>query len=267
MHRKPAVAGSFYPAAPAELSREISGYLDKNAVARRAVAVLVPHAGTIYSGPCAGRTYAHVAIPDLAVVLCPNHTGRGKPLALMDEGAWETPLGSVAIDSTLARRILACDPALEIDEIAHQREHALEVQLPFLQTLRPSIRIVPICVGTRSPAALIALGDALASSIREAGEPVLIVISSDMSHYIPLEEARARDALAISRMEKLDAEGLQEVVEREGISMCGYCPAVAGIRAASHLGATEGQLVAYTSSGDRTGSYEEIVAYAGMVFH
>ena len=94
----------------------------------------------------------------------------------------------------------------------------------------------------------------------------MIVISSDMSHYVPIEEAHARDALAISRMENLDAEGLHAVVEREDISMCGYCPAVAGIRAARALGAVSGRLVAYTSSGDRTGDFSEVVAYAGMVF-
>ena len=267
MRRKPAVAGTFYPADAAILGREVRACLGEARGAKPAVAVLAPHAGYIYSGPCAGATYREVEVPDRAIILCPNHTGLGRPLAVMDEGEWETPLGDVPIDSDLARRLLEIDPALTVDALAHQREHALEVQLPFLRINRPALRIVPICVGTNRLRELLALGDAIADVVRGAGGPVLIVISSDMSHYIPFEEARAQDAHAIEKMEKLDAEGLHGVVQRNRISMCGYCPAVAGIRAARALGAERGRLVAYTSSGDRTGDYREVVAYAGMVFH
>jgi predicted class III extradiol MEMO1 family dioxygenase len=262
-----------------------------------------------------------VIVPDRAIVLCPNHTGLGRPLAVMAEGEWETPIGPVPIDRSLARRLLDLDPELADDALAHSREHALEVQLPFLRILSPALRIVPICVGTSRLASLLALGDAIAAAVRETagggigaaaqdatavGEPlatdlaeemivgsspmpearcattdagatephgqrrrdqILVVISSDMSHYIPFEEARELDAMAIERMEELDAEGLHSVVEREEISMCGAMPAVAGLRAARALGASRGRLVAYTSSGDRTGDYREVVAYAGMVFH
>jgi hypothetical protein len=267
MDRKPAVAGSFYPANPDQLERDVRACLGESRGDEEAIAVLAPHAGYVYSGPCAGATYSRIRVPDVAIVLCPNHTGLGEPLAILDEGAWETPLGPVPVDGALARRLLDLDPELARDARAHQREHALEVQLPFLRTLRPSIRLVPLCVGTHRRGSLLALGDAIAEAVRSAGEPVLIVISSDMSHYIPLARARLLDRMAIERMEAIDAEGLQEVVEREGISMCGYCPAVAGLRAAARLGAKAGRLVAYTSSGDRTGDYDEVVAYAGMVFH
>jgi hypothetical protein len=126
---------------------------------------------------------------------------------------------------------------------------------------------VPICVGAHRLRDLLGLGDALAEAIRTAGEEVLIVISSDMSHYIPFDEARVLDAKAIKMMESLDAEGLHATVEREEITMCGYCPAVVGLRAARLLGARSGRLVAYTSSGDRTGDYNSVVAYAGLTFH
>lgn len=267
MHRFPAVAGSFYPADAPTLAREVRAFLGDKRSTARAVAVLAPHAGYVYSGPCAGRAYGEIDVPELAIILCPNHTGLGKPLALMDEGEWETPLGPVRIETALARQLLALDSDLSVDPLAHLREHALEVQLPFLQVLRPSIRFVPVCVGTNNRKALLGLGDAIAEAVRDTEDDVLIVISSDMSHYIPFEEARARDTLAIERMEKLDAEGLLGVVRREAISMCGYCPAVAGIRAARVLGAAKGRLVAYTSSGDRTGDYHEVVAYASMVFN
>ena len=185
----------------------------------------------------------------------------------MDEGEWETPLGRVRIDARLGGRLRELDADLSEDALAHAREHSLEVQIPFLQVLRPDVRIVPISVGTRKLGVLLGLGDALAKAIGSAGEEVLIVISSDMSHYIPFEKARARDALAIEEMERIDSKGLHEIVEREDISMCGYCPAVAGLRAARSLGARRGTLIGYTSSGDRTGDYSSVVAYAGLIFN
>jgi MEMO1 family protein len=267
MIRKPAVAGSFYPSNPTALRQEVLACLGTECRAEGATALLAPHAGYIYSGPCAGRTYAEVTVPGLVVVLGPNHTGMGQPLAVMDEGEWETPLGRVPIEGALAHRLQALDPSLVTDPLAHLREHSLEVQLPFLLALRPAFRMVPICVGTHRLRDLLSLGDALAEAIRSAGEEVLIVISSDMSHYIPFDVARKLDALAIERMREVDAEGLHAVVEREMISMCGYCPAVVGLRAARSLGASSGRLVAYTSSGERTGDYDSVVAYAGLTFH
>ena len=269
MRRKPAVAGSFYPAWPDALRREVEAYLGPEAsgAGEPAFAVLAPHAGYMYSGPCAGATYAKAHVPARVVVLGPNHTGLGAPLAIMDSGTWETPFGDVPIDTSLARAIERLDARLRVDALAHAREHSLEVQIPFLLRRQPELSLVPICVGTHRLADLVELGDALAEAIRGAGDDVLIVISSDMSHYIPFEEARARDARAITKMEALDPEGLHEVVEREGISMCGYCPAVVGLRAARGLGATTGSLVSYTSSGDRSGDYDSVVAYAGLVFH
>ncbi len=267
MNRKPAVAGTFYPANPETLRREVLACLGAERGDEEAVALLAPHAGYIYSGECAGRTYAQVRVPGLVVALGPNHTGFGRPLAIMEEGTWETPLGPVPLDGPLARRLRELDPAIEADPIAHAREHSLEVQLPFLLALRPDVRVVPICVGTDRLSELLALGDAVAEAVRGAGERVLIVVSSDMSHYIPFDLARALDAKAIAKLEALDAEGLHRTIEREGITMCGYCPAVAGLRAARALGAGSGRLVAYTSSGDRTGDYASVVAYAGLTFH
>lgn len=266
MRRKPAVAGTFYPASAGVLRREVEAYLGPVRGEDRARAILVPHAGYIYSGPCAGATYGAVLVPQRAIVLGPNHTGRGAPLALSPASEWDTPLGPVSLDAPLARRLLELDPQLSPDEEAHRREHSIEVQVPFLRERRPDVRIVPVCVGTRRLPDLLRLGDAVAEAVREAGEDVLVVISSDMSHYLPAEEARVRDAPAIARMEALDPEGLHAVCEENDISMCGYCPAVAGLQAARRLGATSGRLVAYTHSGDRTGDMESVVAYAGLVF-
>lgn len=266
MVRRPAVAGAFYPDDPATLRREVEALIGSERGSQRAVAILVPHAGYIYSGACAGRTYSETEIPDRVILIGPNHTGAGSPLAIMERGAWLTPLGEASIDEEIADALLARGAGLASDARAHAREHALEVQIPFLQVIRPGVRFAPIAVGTRRLEELLALGAAIAEVVRASAEPVLIVISSDMSHYIPLERARIEDRPALQAMEAVDPERLHAEVESRGISMCGYCPAVAGLAAARSLGARAGRLVAYTSSADASGDEASVVAYAGMTF-
>ncbi len=266
MLRRPAVAGHFYPADPETLRRD----LREMTGGRRppadpgGIAVMVPHAGYIYSGRVAAATYTAVRLPGRAVILCPNHTGDGEPIAVMDDGAWESPLGPVPIDAPLAAAILSRCPEASVDESAHRREHALEVQIPFLQYLLGDLRFVPICVGTLRLPVLLGLGQAVAEAIRDGGGEALVVMSSDMSHYVPVAEAEAKDRKAIDRVLALDPEGLHHVVLEEGISMCGVAPAVAGLEAARRLGAREARLIAYATSGDRSGDYRSVVGYAGV---
>lgn len=229
--------------------------------------VLVPHAGYVYSGPCAGAVYATVDVPERVVILGPNHTGLGAPLAIHSRGEWETPLGRVPVDESLAGSLLQECPDLEKDSAAHEREHSLEVQLPFLQVIRPGFRMVPVCVGTHDVGRLVRLGEALARVIGREPDRILIVISSDMSHYIPADEASRLDRMAIDRIEAVEPEALHEVVQREGITMCGIAPAVAGLAACRALGAGTGALVCYTCSGERTGDFDSVVAYAGLTIH
>ncbi len=267
MIREPAVSGQFYPADPRVLRREVERYLEREVsspAAEPALALVVPHAGYIYSGRAAGVTYAAVDLPRLLIILCPNHTGEGAPVAVMPAGEWRTPLGSAAIDEPLARRLLKlCDPA-EPDDRAHRREHALEVQLPFLQVKLPGFRFVPICVGTDRLSVLRELADGLFRSMEGWPEPVGIVVSTDMSHYIPAEAAREKDTMAIQKMVALDPEGLHQVVREEKISMCGFAPAVAGLMAARMAGARRGRLLVYTNSGETSGDYASVVGYAGL---
>jgi hypothetical protein len=267
MVRRPAVAGRFYPADPRELRHQLDELTAGPAPAAepRAIAVVVPHAGYIYSGRIAARTYASVRLPGRAVVLGPNHTGEGEAIAVMTEGSWETPLGDAPIDAPLARALLAACGAVREDDRAHRREHSLEVQIPFLQHLAEAARFVPVCVGTLHLPTLLDLGRAVAETVRGAGGDVLLVISSDMSHYVPAEEAEARDRMAIACMERVDPESLHRVVVAESISMCGVAPAVAGLEAARHLGARRGRLVVYGHSGERTGDHRSVVGYAGLV--
>jgi hypothetical protein len=189
----------------------------------------------------------------------------GVPLSIMTAGAWETPLGDVPIDSTLAASLIQRFPALQEDSAAHRAEHAVEVELPFLQLRQPQLRFVPIALGTAQLAPLEQLGMAIADVITAHAEPVLIVASSDMNHYESDAVTRVKDHQAIERILVLDARGLYDVVTQQQISMCGFGPAVAMLTAARKLGAKSAELVRYATSGDVSGDRERVVGYAGVV--
>jgi MEMO1 family protein len=267
--RHPAVAGRFYPGDADDLRAEAHEYLSRSenssSIPVRAIGCIAPHAGYMYSGHIAGAVFARIEIPQRCVVICPNHTGMGRPLAIMGEGAWETPLGEVAIDCELADELKQSFPALQEDSAAHRAEHAAEVELPFLQLRRPDVRFVPIAVGTGHFEALEQLGMALAEVISASSEPVLIVASSDMNHYESDAITRAKDHQAIERILTLDPHGLYDVVKQQAISMCGYGPAVAMLTAARSLGAKSAELVKYATSGDVSGDRNMVVGYAGIV--
>lgn len=262
--RRPAVAGRFYPGDPETLRRDIQQYVSVTGNKIHAVGCVAPHAGYMYSGHVAGAVYARLQLPKRYIILCPNHTGVGEPLAMMTEGAWRTPLGDVAIDTALAEALLARFPLLAEDEIAHRAEHALEVQLPFLQAVAGDFQFVPITVGTSRFDALSALGVAMAQVIESAAERVLIVASSDMNHYEPDAATRVKDKKAIDKVLSLDPKGLYDTVQKEQISMCGYGPAVAMLTAAKRLGAKSAQLVKYATSGEVSGDMDNVVGYAGI---
>lgn len=267
--RHPAVAGRFYPGDPDDLRTEARGYLSQARYATqvpiRALGCIAPHAGYVYSGHVAGAVFARVEVPQRCIVLCPNHTGMGRALAMMSEGAWETPLGEVPIDTELAGALKTRFPALHEDSAAHRAEHAAEVELPFLLLRQPDLRFVPIAVGTGQFEALDQLGKALADVIAAEHDPVLIVASSDMNHYESDTVTRAKDHQAIERILTLDPRGLFDVVTQQDISMCGFGPAVAMLTAARQLGATSAELVKYATSGDISGDRDLVVGYAGVV--
>jgi AmmeMemoRadiSam system protein B len=263
--RRPAVAGRFYPAQPDVLLHDIQSYLTAAAAKVRAFGCVVPHAGYMYSGHVAGAVYAHLELPRRFIILCPNHTGMGKPIAVMTRGSWDTPLGQVEVDEPLAAELLASCRLASEDADAHRAEHALEVQLPFLQAIRSKFTFVPITVGVGSFEPLHALGEALAKIIGKANEPVLIIASSDMNHYESDAITRVKDAKAIDRILGLDPRGLFDVIMHEDISMCGYGPTVAMLTAGKILGATSAELVKYATSGDISGDRNMVVGYAGVV--
>ncbi len=263
--RMPAVAGRFYPSRRDELLRDISNYSTTSEPALAAIGCVAPHAGYMYSGHVAGAVYARLEIPQRCVVLCPNHTGAGHPLAVMTRAAWRTPLGDVAADTELGADLLKRFPMLQEDAAAHRSEHAIEVQLPFLQARQAELRFLPIAVGTSDFDALAGLGEALAAAIAAAGDKVLIIASSDMNHYESDAITRVKDHKAIERVLALDPRGLWDVVMSQNISMCGFGPTVAMLTAAKRLGAKTATLVKYATSGDVSGHLDQVVGYAGIV--
>jgi len=268
MLRLPAVAGQFYPANPRELSHLIRHFTATETTVEkvRAPACMVPHAGYVYSGGVAGAVFSRLILPRKIIVLGVRHSPPGADLAILSKGAWRTPLGDAPLDEQFAHKICEACPSLREDSVAHSREHSLEVEIPFLQTLQPEFAFVPIAVGTLRFAELEELGKGLARVLRESQEEILIVTSSDMNHYEDDETTRQKDAKAIERLKALDARGLYDVCRREGISMCGLGPAVATLTAMKELGVTHGEVVRYATSGDVSGDRNAVVGYAGMIF-
>jgi MEMO1 family protein len=285
MLRSPAVAGHFYKASPEALKKQVEGFIISGAIKRQAIGIVVPHAGLIYSGSVAGAVYSSIEIPDTIILIGPNHTGLGAAVSLMAKGSWETPLGTVEIDEALAAYILSQSTRIHEDSLAHLREHSLEVQLPFIQYFKKKFKIVPIqMLDTRLETCLEVgrtVGAAIAEyGIRNTGKKtelrtpipenqaaldVLIVASSDMSHYEPADRAKAKDSKAIHSILSLDPEGLYHIVRDYEITMCGYGPTVAMLAAAKILGATNAELIKYSNSGETSGDYDKVVGYAGIV--
>lgn len=267
--REPAVAGRFYPADPRALDAAVRAHLASGiSIEERALAVIAPHAGYMYSGAIAGLTYSRVRIPDRVIVLCPNHTGRGARKSISSASAWRLPGYSVPVDTEL-RELLVSRTGLLPDGDAHEYEHAIEVQLPFLRAKNPGVAIVAICLGGLALDECHELGQSIASVVHALHPKnparVLVVASSDMSHYLPEDVARTLDWLALDRVLALDPDGLFRVVRERNISMCGYLPVTTALVAARELGGTKAELLRYGNSGEVSGDSDRVVGYAGVV--
>lgn len=277
--RRPAYAGTFYEGTTQSLKAQIEQCFTnelgprtipkvREGQLKNTVGLICPHAGYMYSGPVAAHGYYHLASdgkPDLVVIFGPNHTGSGSGLAVMRDGAWQTPLGEVEIDSETADNIMRESRLIDVDDVAHQREHSIEVQLPFLQYLYgSSFRFVPICFLMQDLESCREIGVAVAKAAR--GKNALVIASTDMTHYEPQKTAERKDQKVIDAALKLDEKMLYSTVEGLQVSMCGYGPAVAAITAVKELGARKGRLLCYKTSGDVTGDQSTVVGYASMIF-
>ena len=265
MKRAPAVAGQFYHGSASNLTSQVEQCIDKNAKREKVIGIVSPHAGLIYSGPVAGAVFSSVDFPHTFILMGPNHTGLGAPVSLMESGQWEIPTGTFQIDEPIAYKIAMNVPIVTKDSRAHMFEHSLEVQLPFIAYFSKQVKIVPIAILSATLEECKALGEGIAKAVSTAGYPVVLVASSDMSHYVSESVARKKDEKAISRILAIDPAGLYETVVTERISMCGYLPVTTMLYAAKALGAKSAKLIKYATSGDVSGDYDAVVGYAGIV--
>jgi len=276
--RNPAVAGSFYPGDREDLSGLIRNcyshpigperFPPEKEREAKYLACVSPHAGFEYSGPVAAHTYLHVSSfgrPDLIVIVGPNHHGVGGGVSTFKEGAWETPLGKMNIDSTAASELVKVSGIVDFNEESHRREHSIEVQLPFLQSLYgDSVPFLPISLLFQDMETATTLGRSIAQIA--SGRRAILVASSDLTHYEPYDAARKKDAALLEQVAKMDVPGFYRTLEGDNVTACGYGAIATVITAAGLLGLGKGELLKYASSGDTGGDKTQVVGYGSLRF-
>ncbi len=265
MIRQPVVAGTFYPSDAVTLRAQIEGFVDKGCKKEKALGIVAPHAGYMYSGKVAGAVYSHSIIPETALILAPNHSGYGPPCSIWPDGSWRTPLGDVPIDVELVQELVSECDLLEKDKDAHKAEHAAEVMVPFLQYFNPRIKLAVIVISSGNLNELKTIGTSISSALRRLRPDALVVASSDMTHYESQQSANKKDKMAIDEILALNEDGLYGKVLGMNISMCGIFPAISMLVCSKGRGAKAGELVLYKTSGDTTGDYDQVVGYAGII--
>jgi len=277
--RDPAVAGQFYESNKNDLIKRLEwcfkhplgpGRLPKERGEGfgSIISAQVPHAGYIYSGPAAAHVYYALAqqeAPDTVIILGPNHTGLGMPISLYAKGSWRTPLGTLDVDEELSSLLLQSE-IIQEDYLAHSGEHSIEVQLPFLQYIYGSdIKIVPITMMDQRYETAKKVAEAIIHAINDSGKRVVVLASSDMTHYEPHNSAREKDLEALQLIENLEIERLYNYVVIENLTMCGYGPVMVAMAVARYFGGT-GLVLKYYTSGDIIGDKSWVVGYASVIF-
>jgi AmmeMemoRadiSam system protein B len=265
MIRQPAVANQFYPGDEPSLNRELSGRIKEGQKKEKVVAVISPHAGYMYSGGVAGAVFSVAEIPKDIIVMGPNHHGLGSPYAVMAQGTWQMPGGEVPINEKLAALLMEESRYLKADPQAHVHEHSIEVQLPFAQYVMPGVCLVPLVLGRADYGICEEIGAAIARALKRYGKPVVLIASTDMTHYESQQSAKQKDQLAIDRITAMDPAGLLDTVTVNNITMCGVVPTTITLIAAKEMGATRARLIRYATSGDVSGDYSYVVGYAGFI--
>ncbi len=277
--RRPAVAGYFYPRNPDELINYIFTLFKKGPgepkpvikSERNIIGIVSPHAGYMYSGWIAVYGYYHVAadgLPKNIILIGPNHTGLGTAISVYPGDYWETPLGIVQVDVDLGKGIAEYHDLISLDEDAHINEHSLEVQIPFIQFLYRGFdleyKILPITMMLQNIEAVKILGEAIYQYIKDSFNNYLIIASTDFTHYEPAESARRKDKYVIDAILNCDPEALINNVYMHDVSMCGYGPVATLLYVGKLLGRCNVSLLKYGNSGDITGDYSSVVAYASF---
>ena len=276
--RQPAVAGSFYTGDSKSLNIQIKNcFLHKIGPGEiplvnprrenNIVGLISPHAGYMYSGPVAAHGFYKIALngtPDTIIILSPNHRGFGEDISIMVEGKWKTPLGELEIDTDIAENILKNSKTIKIDNKAHQSEHSIEVQLPFIQYIfGRDIKFVPICMTRQDINTDIEIAQSICSSVIDKN--ILIIASSDFTHYETQERAGNVDKHAINAILEYNPRKLYDMIYNQNLTMCGPGPITVMLSACETLGAKKAELVKYLTSGDITGMHDQVVGYASII--
>ena len=266
--RRPAVAGSWYPADPVALAREVDRYLAGagDPPAGDPIAIIAPHAGLMYSGPIAAYAYNPLRGRDIdvAVLVGPSHYVGFEGVAIYERGAFETPFGPIPIAEHCADAIAMGSRQIQPHPTAHVREHSLEMQLPFLKRVLPDAEIVPLVMGHQRRETAYALGDAIAAAVK--GRKAVLIASTDLSHYQNAATAAKLDGKVMQQVLRFDADALMSLLETFPEHACGGGPTVAVMRAAKLLGATDARVLKYGDSGDVSGDKDAVVGYLAAAF-
>jgi MEMO1 family protein len=273
--RTPAVAGMFYPNEKKELKKVIKecflhnfgpGKTPPSNIKKKIFGVICPHAGYVYSGPIACNSFYEISsdLPNLFIIIGPNHWGIGSSVATMIDTKWETPLGEVEVDSEITEEISKLTDVIEIDNFSHSREHSLEVQIPMLQEIAANFKIVPIALINQSKEIAIKVGTAVAKIAQK--NKVMIIGSSDFTHYESNEFAHKQDSALIEPILELDVDRFYDVLHKKDISACGYGAIASTMIACKEIGATKGELLKYATSGDISGDKSSVVGYGSIIF-
>ena len=263
---QPTVAGYFYPSDSETLREEVARLTPAAMERIVATGVIVPHGLYRYAGAIMGETFGRVQIPRRCIVLGSNHTGCGKTWSVLTHGAFQTPLGDVEIDGELAEALRRACPLVMEDEIAHKREHAIEVLLPFLQRLRPDgLTVMPLVINSRQPEEMAQVAEALACVVRACSEPVLLIASADLTQYEQRRITAEIDAQLLDAIRTLNAPLFLERVESLKVNLCGAGPIACVLEAARLLGSLEAQRVRYATSADAGGDPYSATGYAGII--
>jgi AmmeMemoRadiSam system protein B len=273
--RTPAVAGMFYSGEKKELKKSIKdcflhefgpGKMPPSNIKKKIFGIICPHAGYMYSGPIACHSFYEISssLPELFIIVGPNHWGIGSSVATMKDCKWQTPLGEVEVDSETAEEISKIANIIEIDNFSHSREHSLEVQIPILQEMYADFKIIPIALINQSKKVAYQVGLAMTKIARK--KKVMIIGSSDFTHYETNEFAHEQDTALIEPILKLDVDGFYDVLQKRNVSACGYGAIASTMIACKELGATKGELLKYATSGDIMGDTSSVVGYGSIIF-
>lgn len=262
--RQPAVAGQFYPLRPEYLEKELARCFEGLEIRERdVIGAVCPHAGYVYSGNVAAHVYATLPKADTYILLGPNHTGYGSPVSVSRD-TWKTPLGAIEVDVELADRFLGS--IIDVDEIAHKYEHSIEVQLPFLQyRFGDDFKILPICMGMQDDETAIEVGNLIGGLVSASEKSVVVIASSDFTHYQPAMLAKEIDNEVIGAILNLDISGMYDRLYRRNASVCGYGTIAAMLTASKILGGSRATLLNYSNSGEISGDLNAVVGYAAII--